>query len=79
MDHVQLLYFIDGHTVPDRLSDLHRGTVSLGHSQHPKQGLLIPKLPPEPGVGTCDSRGVSPLCWALAGHPHSDEKAQGSS
>lgn len=45
MNRVQLLYFTDDHTGPDRLSDLHKGTVSLGHSQDPKQGLLIPRLP----------------------------------
>lgn len=44
MDQVQLFYFTDDHTGPDRLSDLYKGTVSLGHSQDPKQGLLIPRL-----------------------------------
>lgn len=47
MEQVQLLYFIGGHTGPDRFSDLAGGTVSLGHSQDPKQVLLTPRLPSE--------------------------------
>ena len=80
MDHVQLLYLADGHTGPGRLSGLHTGTLSLGHSQHPKQGLWFPSFLQRPGVGTSYSRGVSPLCWALADALRSDGKAgQGSS
>lgn len=44
MDQVQLLYFTDDHTGPDKLSDLHKGTVSLRHSQDPKQCLLVLRL-----------------------------------
>lgn len=62
MDQAQLLYFTDGHTGLDRFSDLHRGTVSLGHSQDPKQGLLIPRLPQEAwGGDTLLTWGQPPL------------------
>lgn len=62
MDQAQLLYFIDDHTGLDRFSDLHSDTVSLGHSQDPKQGLLISRLPQEAWAGdTLFTWGQAPL------------------